>query len=193
MDNKAGINHDGIIYKKIILMAVMGLMTEIFASFILTFILNLIPGASANYTDSIGGLLKLTQGVVFTTVIFAPIVEEVVFRGFLLSLINLKAPFLLANLIQAALFGLYHRKLIQGIYAFILGLFIGYLKKICGSFAYCIVFHMTLNALGLYINVLIPEATPLFVKLILFVISAATLAALFIKLRKLGDNSCTAG
>lgn len=173
---------------KCIIMASMGLFMQIFASFLLTFILNFNPQMQKSYSEGIAPLLEITSTVVFATVFFAPIAEEIVFRFAILEGCARFIPFIFANVIQAALFGLYHRQLIQGIYAFIIGLFIGYLKKINGTFAYGILFHMTLNALGLYINVLIPETTPLAINVVLFIISAAALVLLTLKLKKIGDK-----
>ena len=46
-----------------------------------------------------------------------------------------------ANVIQAMAFGLCHLNVVQGIYAFVLGLAIGYIKEAYGHIKACILFH----------------------------------------------------
>lgn len=187
MNDNAQMSNSNIVLKKCIYMACMGLLTEIVASFILTFILKFMPNTQQSYSDSLAPLLDITSTVIIATVFFAPIVEEIVFRFFILEGAKRFMPFVFANLIQAALFGIYHRQLVQGIYAFIIGFFIGYLRKICGNFFYGIIFHMTLNALGLYINVIIPSTTPLVVEVVIFTVSTVLLIISTLKLKRIGE------
>ena len=68
----------------------------------------------------------------FANVIFvAPLIEEIVFRLIFLRAGNMVLPFWAANLIQAALFGLYHTVTIQRVYGFVIGLVIGCVFYYC--------------------------------------------------------------
>lgn len=192
-NENAQMSNFDVILRKCLIMAAMGLLTQIVAAFILTFILGYLPSAQQSYSESLAPLLEITSTVIFATVFFAPIAEEIVFRFMILEGVGKFLPFFVANIIQAGLFGLYHRQLVQGIYAFIIGLFIGYLKKINGNFFYGILYHMALNALGLFIDVLIPESTPVVIKGIVFVVSAIGLILLTIRLKKYEDRKCTVG
>ena len=88
--------------------------------------------------------------------ILAPFAEEVCFRGVLFKYLKkmIKAPF--AIVLSALFFGLYHGNLMQGLYAFIMGLIMGFLVHKTDSIAASILFHMVSNLIvTLYAN--IPE------------------------------------
>ena len=78
-----------------------------------------------------------------------------------------------ALLIQAALFGILHMNLLQGLYAGILGLLLGYVYIKYGSLLMAIVFHITLNTL----SVLLPESFAAGVNPFLIIIPAVLLTA----------------
>ena len=69
-----------------------------------------------------------------STLLMAPLSEEIIFRGITMNL-SKKAfrYFWLANIIQAVLFGIAHMNWIQGSYAFFLGLALGY---VCETYHY---------------------------------------------------------
>ena len=77
----------------------------------------------------------------------APVIEELVFRGLILHYCS---GFMAANLIQALLFGLYHGNVIQGIYAFIFGLLLGFIAIKTDSLIIGMLLHMIING-SLYI------------------------------------------
>lgn len=80
------------------------------------------------------------------TVILAPIVEEIMFRGVTMRLAGKAgAGFLVANLIQAVAFGIYHFNLVQGIYATVLGLVFGYVAYKYDSIYPSILLHLAYN------------------------------------------------
>ena len=86
-------------------------------------------------------------------VVLAPVVEEWMFRNFLLDRIagfgQLGAAFL-----SAFLFALAHGNFYQFFYAFGLGFLFAYLYMKTGKIKYCIVFHMGINFMG---SVVAPE------------------------------------
>ena len=59
--------------------------------------------------------------------ILGPIVEELIFRGLTYSAAKKVMPYYLAIMVQALLFGAFHMNPIQGCYAFVLGLGMGYI------------------------------------------------------------------
>lgn len=77
--------------------------------------------------------------------IAAPISEELIFRGVTLHFASKALPFWAANILQAALFGLYHMNFVQSIYAFLIGLFLGYICYYGQSIYLSIGFHMMFN------------------------------------------------
>lgn len=86
--------------------------------------------------------------------IVAPVAEEFLMRGVVLNRLLGYVRVLPALLIQAALFGILHMNLLQGLYAGVLGLLLGYVYIKYGSLLMTIVFHITLNTL----SVLLPES-----------------------------------
>ena len=81
------------------------------------------------------------------TVIIAPISEEVIFREWIYNFLKKRTKFY--NIIQAFLFGLYHFILVQSIYAFISGIFLGNVKRKTDSLETVIFCHSFYNLSGL--------------------------------------------
>lgn len=90
-------------------------------------------------------------------VILGPVCEELIFRGVTMRLFKQALPFWLANLFQAFLFGLFHMNWIQGIYAFTLGLVLGYICEKGGSIYHSIFFHILFNFWGTILSQLIGD------------------------------------
>ena len=107
------------------------------------------PGASAVDLNPIYKLMT-TNSKFFqlaVTVILAPIIEETIFRKFLITRIR---PYgeKLAIVTSALCFGLFHANLQQFIYATLIGLVFGYVYTRTGKLRYSIALHMAVNALG---------------------------------------------
>lgn len=98
---------------------------------------------SAQGTTIWGTIIMLVYGI-----IIAPIHEEYLNRGVCLTLAQKAMPFWLANIFQALLFGLLHMNLVQGSYAFLCGLVIGYIYYITRNIWVGIIFHMMFNFFG---------------------------------------------
>ena len=89
-------------------------------------------------------------------VVLAPLGEELIFRGVafhyarkaVAGMGNPKAAFWIANCIQALLFGIYHLNLIQGIYAFFIGLALGYLCQRYRSVIPGMLAHLVFNGMS---------------------------------------------
>ena len=91
-------------------------------------------------------------------VCLAPIGEELVYRGvciyyaekFVEKLDKAKA-FWIANVMQALGFGIFHMNIIQGTYAFLMGLCLGYLAKRYKSIIPAMVAHSVINACSCFL------------------------------------------
>lgn len=89
-------------------------------------------------------------------VILAPLGEELIFRGVAFhyarkavsDMKNARAAFWIANVIQALLFGIYHMNLVQGIYAFFIGLVLGYLCERYRSVIPGMLAHLVFNGMS---------------------------------------------
>ncbi|MCL2044963.1 MAG: CPBP family intramembrane metalloprotease [Oscillospiraceae bacterium] len=88
------------------------------------------------------------------TVIVAPIVEELCFRGIIFNrLLSWTKPWI-AIIYQAAVFGIIHLNLVQGIYAFLLGFAIGLLYYRFRKLWFCILAHIAANFLAVVMRII---------------------------------------
>ncbi len=159
--------------RTLFLLILLGLAVQLAVSYVLYFILSLLPAVAEAYSSLLSPLLSLSPAAIIYVGLLSPIGEEFIFRGLILGYAKEHAPFYAANVLQAVLFGFFHGNLVQGIYAFLLGLLIGYLIQLSGSVFSGIVFHSALNFAGLYLERLIPEALSPVIKLVLMVLAAA--------------------
>ena len=81
----------------------------------------------------------------FIVSVLVPIVEELLFRGFFYDSIALISNHLVAIIITSILFGLIHMNIEQGIYGFVAGLFLGYIKYKYNRLSYTIFMHLLMN------------------------------------------------
>ena len=88
----------------------------------------------------------ITSNPLFVTIICAgiliPIVEEILFRGLIFNRIKCQYNFVAGLLISSLLFGIYHANIVQGIYATLLGIFIGFAYHKTKSILIPIFIHM---------------------------------------------------
>jgi len=85
---------------------------------------------------------------IVTVGIVGPVLEEFLMRGVVLGRLRRYMKTVPAVLIQAAMFGFIHLNLLQGLYAAIFGVIMGYLYVKYESIVLCIVFHITLNTMS---------------------------------------------
>ncbi|MGL5259623.1 MAG: lysostaphin resistance A-like protein [Lachnospiraceae bacterium] len=77
--------------------------------------------------------------------IFGPIIEEVVFRGFIFKGYRRSGNAMGAILLSALLFGLMHMNINQAMYAFVIGIALAFLVEVTGSIFPAIIMHMVIN------------------------------------------------
>lgn len=88
--------------------------------------------------------------------IFAPICEEVAFRGLVFSNAKKVMPTALAIVVQAALFGAFHQNMFQASYTFIVGLGLGYVMYKYNNLVAVIGIHIIYNVIGTFVNEYLP-------------------------------------
>ncbi len=97
------------------------------------------------------GIAELSVLSVIATVILAPVGEEIIFRGLTIEYLKKAgAGFWVINVIQALFFGIAHMNLVQGTYAFLLGLACGYVVLRYESLLAGIAVHFVFNAYGTF-------------------------------------------
>lgn len=140
-------------------MVCMGLSLQIVVSMCLNMVYPLLPqDLTEQYSvlmeALIGGNIWLSMLV---TVILAPLAEEFLFRGVTLKMAQGIMPFMVANILQAVLFGVYHMNLIQGMYAFVLGLILGFTVEYFHSIWAGVLLHAFVNGSAELLNI-VPES-----------------------------------
>ncbi len=125
--------------------------------YLTTYIVMLTTAVNPSWYDIYEALLKnigfedVTLILALYSVLIAPISEELIFRGVTLKYAVNSMPLIAANIFQAALFGIFHGNVIQGVYAFVIGLFCGYVCLKGGSIYLSILFHMMFNLWGTFV------------------------------------------
>lgn len=121
-------------------------------------------------------------------VIIAPISEELIFRGVIFEKCKKVMPFLAANIFQALLFGIMHFNLIQGLYAFVLGILIGFVCNKRTSIIAAIMLHMIFNLSSIVLDVVLPVEL-LEMPIILVVIFCASLVVIWFSTLKISRDN----
>lgn len=130
------------------------LLGGIAAFFFLSCVLALLPlseGLVDSYVEASQGLMTGNLALrAVGTVIAAPIVEEIIFRGLILSRLKKAMKTWVAILISSLLFGLVHGQLLWMTYAFVLGMVFAAVAESAQSVTAAILFHMAFNAVSLF-------------------------------------------
>lgn len=145
--------------KLIAAMACLGLSLQFLISMCLNAVYPILPQSLTNQYNELmetllGGNVWLS---LFVTVILAPLAEEFLFRGITLKKAQKIMPFMAANVLQAVLFGVYHMNLVQGVYAFVLGMILGYTAEYFHSIWAAILLHACVNGSAELLS-LLPES-----------------------------------
>ena len=131
----------------------MGIGCQLFVSGILTFMRPLFESLFSDYDETLSSLfIDDTIIVGVYVIILAPIVEELMLRGILFNRLRHGVSFTTANLIQATVFGIYHWDIIQGLYAFGIGLLLGYVYERTRTLLAPIIVHLLINGSGFLIQ-----------------------------------------
>lgn len=131
----------------------LGIGCQLFMSGVLSLIRPLFKTLFDYYDETINSIfIGDTLIAAVYVVILAPVIEELMLRGILLNRLRYEIPFYAANLLQATVFGIYHWDIIQGIYAFGIGLILGYIFEKTKTLCAPIFVHMLINGSGFLIQ-----------------------------------------
>ena len=115
----------------------------------------------------------------------APISEELLCRGITLMYFRKSLPFWIANTIQALIFGIMHMNWVQGTYAFIIGLILGYAVKKYNSIIPSMMIHFFVNTVASYITAVlfmfIPASIPMVIVMAIVSLMAVIPSFIFMK------------
>lgn len=144
--------------KTIIWVIVLGLGMQIAISMVLNLLTPILPEVFEKYGELIEKLGMGNSVISFVYIgIIAPFSEEYIFRGVIFNKAKKVIPYMYANILQAILFGVMHGNVVQGTYAFVLGLFLGMLYEKRQSIFVPIALHMVVNLSGILLS-FIPES-----------------------------------
>ena len=121
---------------------------------VLTVLQQVFPAFFADYQKGMDEFNTGSVRMFVYTLVLGPVAEELMFRGAIFDRLYLAFPFHIANFLQAALFAVYHRNLIQGIYAFLFGLLLGLIHHTGGSIWNNILAHILFNVTNFLVPVL---------------------------------------
>lgn len=168
-------------------LAVMMVGMQYISTYVVMLLGTLNPSWYQTYEDLMKsiGFGDVTLVLAIYSIIIAPISEELIFRGVTMKYAVKTMPFWAANLMQAFLFGLFHANIIQGAYAFVVGLFCGYVCYKGGSLYLSILFHMMFNLWGTFApSFLNYSGNSIFLHIIIFAAAAcAAIAGISLYLR----------
>jgi membrane protease YdiL (CAAX protease family) len=92
--------------------------------------------------------------------LIGPVFEEILFRGLIFGELRKITKVRAALLVQAVLFGVYHLNIIQGSYAFIIGILLGYVYYRSNSIIAPVIVHITINTTSVILSRVVTGGEP---------------------------------
>ena len=122
------------------------------AMFFLNFMLNILPIPKELLGSLSSGMKNLSAypfwQAILANAILIPIMEEVVFRGYLFNRLSKAMPEIVAALITSVIFGLCHGGIVWATWAFVVGMIICVFRIKTGSIIPGMIFHIIMNTFG---------------------------------------------
>ena len=126
------------------------------AMFFMNFMLSILPIPEELTGNLTNGMAQLTSypfwQAILANAIFVPIIEEVVFRGYIFNRLEKAMPSIVAALISSAVFGIAHGGLVWAVWAFALGMIICAVRIKSGSIIPGIIFHIIMNTYAMIVS-----------------------------------------
>lgn len=168
-----------------------GVLIQLGVTMLLNVILPMFPRIESEYAQLLETLVPESDMIsvkimtAFSVGLLAPIAEELIFRGISLGNTRKFWPFIPAVIFQALLFGIYHFNWVQGVYAFLIGLLLGYLAYKLNNILASILLHMAINSSSLILEYMVPPAAVQTNSMALFlgIVSLIAALALFVLLK----------
>lgn len=127
-------------------------------SFCVTFLLQILPIPKTLMEDYMQSSEQLLEGkllvILVADILVAPIVEEIIFRGLVLSRLRKAMPLPVAILLSSLAFALMHGQIIWMMYTFLLGIVLCIVAVYTESIGASLLLHMTFNTIGVLVGAL---------------------------------------
>lgn len=137
--------------KVFLYIVLLGFFLQIVTSYLMTVCILFIPEEGNRYIklmEDAGIMGNINPVMIFYAVLLGPICEELTFRGLTMYYASKGFSFWTANIIQSCMFAIFHMNIIQGIYAFLIGIVLGYIYHITSSIIVPIVLHILFNGMS---------------------------------------------
>lgn len=170
--------------KNILLLALVAVGCQFTVIGLMDLILPYFKDIAEGYNELMEEFMKGNPILIFiSTVILAPISEELIFRGVIMKKASRIAPFAVANIIQALLFGIAHMNIVQGVYAFGGGLAMGYVAHKYKTIKASMIFHLIFNG----VSYLMIEPTTITLQVVYVMAGALLILLAFSQVRKVKE------
>ena len=124
--------------------------------FFMNFIMSYLPIPQELIGDLTSGMGKLTSYpfwlAILANAILVPIMEEIVFRGYIFSRLSKAMPTVVAALISSVVFGICHGGLLWAVWAFAFGMIICVIRIKSGSILPGMIFHIIMNTFAMVVS-----------------------------------------
>ncbi len=119
------------------------------------------PGSALELMGGHTSLGKLSPlMLIFSTIIAAPLIEELVFRGVLFQRLRDNHGFMFSAALSSAAFGIIHFNLLQGIFGFFMGMIFAFIYERQHRLSASVLAHMSVNILEALM--LVPGLAPVY-------------------------------
>jgi len=154
---------------------------------------SLVPSVMEKYAE----LMKassLGTNVLITVVygyLLGPVTEELCFRGIMQGLLEKsKMSYLPVIVIQGLMFGIMHMNLVQGVYAFLLGMVLGYIRYKYKTLILSVAAHVVFNFFGTSVELFLEDAGVSAAHRIIFAAVAAAITVVLLVVVAKDKTNC---
>lgn len=153
LDFKKSFRINGFKFSKLIHSFMLYIGTYILANLIISLVARIFPTIVSDYS-AIEEFLKFDNLYlsIIVTAFLPAIFEELLFRGVIFNSFNKKFNPLVAAIVSALIFGIYHMNWLQGIFAFILGMSLAYVYLKTNTLFIPIILHFINNLVAVVVN-----------------------------------------
>ena len=145
-----------------------------------------------SYENTSGNLLQ--GNIIYRLVaigILTPVAEEIIYRGLVYDRAKKEFGTISAMIVSSAAFGIFHFNLVQGIYAFLIGMAFAWFYEKFGSLSVSIFMHMAINIVAVlldYYGVTAITENSLVIRIVLMLAEFAASAYTFEIINKKSDK-----